>query len=135
MAKQQRKKLPKKILAERWQYVEGLFSQGLSINEVNKKVVAKYKRSLNWNTYRKIQQRIVGDEVTPETSEEPEQEDYGAALVSVQPIKKVTQRLRMRLQGVVNDMRKNGIDRLMIEATGAVQVVYAPAEDIFDLEG
>jgi hypothetical protein len=127
-----RKKLPKDVRAARWKYAERLFAQGLTISEVNKNIVAKYKRPMGWTTYRAMQQRILAGQATPKDLDQGNALD--SALVSVQPLRQVSSKLRMRLQGLVNDMRKGGVEKLTIDSAGTVQVTFTPAEQLFDLE-
>lgn len=125
------KLLPKETREARWQYTERLLAQGLSIGEVHRNVVSKFKRGMNWKTYKKMQQAVLADEATKHL--EPEASTN--AIVSLQPAKQVSNKLRLRLQGVVNEMKKGCIERLTVDVAGAVQVTFAPAEQIFDLEG
>lgn len=52
----------------------------------------------------------------------------------VQPVRRITSKLKRNLQGVVNEMARCGVERLIIDSTGAVQATFAPMEQIFDLE-
>jgi outer membrane biosynthesis protein TonB len=54
--------------------------------------------------------------------------------VSVQPMKQVSQKLLLKLQTVVNEMQKGGIDKLIVDRAGSIQVTFAPVEQMFDLE-
>jgi hypothetical protein len=98
--------------------------EGRTANEITVEAEKQFGCPLAQSTLYSIKSRMV---------KESELEGQSPAL-SVQPVRRVTNRLKMKLQGVKNEMEKGGIERLTIEASGAIQVVYTPQEHIFDLE-
>lgn len=125
-------RLPKEVCEERTQFALDLFRKGKTIGQVNSAVREKFGRSLNWKNYRNLQAQANG---LPSLSSEskPKAEPQTDVEFSVQPMRKVTPRLRLRLQSVVNELGKSGVEKVSVDRTGAIRVVFVPEEQIFDL--
>lgn len=131
--KRQRPKLPADVRLERRQFAQDLFRQGKTIREVNRAVREKYERTLNWKDYRKMAAEAQGKPLPPEPASKPKQKRTPEIAYTVQPVRSVSARLRDRLQAAVTEMRKSHIDRVVLESSGEMRVVFCPEEQLLDL--